>query len=107
MIALQAASPAIGPPQLMLWVLILVIFYFFFIRPNSKKRKDQEAFEEELTKGKEVVTISGMIGKINKVEGNIVQLQVDQKTFIKVLKTSISKDMTAGLTVKSNDKEEA
>lgn len=105
MIILQASSPAIGPPQLMLWVLILVIFFFFFIRPNSKKRKEQETFEEELTKGKEVVTVSGMIGKINKVEGNIVHLQVDQKTFIKVLKTSISKDMTAGLTVKP--KEEA
>lgn len=49
---------------------------------------------DELKKGDEVVTGSGIIGKINKIEGNIVELQVDTKTFLRVLKGAISREMT-------------
>ena len=36
-----------------------------------------------LSDGKKV----SVIGKINKIEGEVVTLQIDQKTFIKVLKS--------------------
>lgn len=68
--------------------------YFFFLRPQVKKQKAQASFEKEMGKGDEVVTSAGMIGKINKIEKGIVHLQIDQKTFIKVLAGAISKEMT-------------
>lgn len=49
---------------------------------------------EELEKGDDVVTASGIIGKINKIEDNIVQLEVGTKTYIRVTKNAISKEMT-------------
>jgi len=73
---------------------IVLVFYFFFIRPQQKKQKTQSKFVEDLNKGDEVVTSSGIIGKINKIDENVVTLQIDQKTFIKVLKSSVSKEMT-------------
>lgn len=73
---------------------IFVVFYFFFIRPQQKKAKEQTSFIAGINKGDDVVTASGIIGKINKIEGDIVTLQVDQKTFIRVTKSSISKEMT-------------
>lgn len=75
-------------------IAIFVVVYFFFIRPQAKKQKDQDKFVKSLEKGMEVVTTSGILGKINKVEENIVSLQLDQKTFIRVLVSSISKEMT-------------
>ncbi len=73
---------------------IVLVFYFFFIRPQQKKQKSQNQFVSDLNKGDEVVTSSGIIGKINKIDDNVVTIQIDQKTFITVLKGSVSKEMT-------------
>lgn len=91
------ASSAIGGFAPML--IVLVIIYFFFIRPQNKKQKEQQAFLESLTKGKEVVTSSGIIGKISKLDEREVTLQVDQKTFVRMTKGAISKEMTEAFSV--------
>lgn len=73
---------------------MFVILYFFFIRPQAQKQKKQAAFIGEMEKGDEVVTNSGMIGKINSIDGNVINIQVDSKTFIKFTKGSISRELT-------------
>lgn len=90
---LQAATPSLLGS---LWPLLLmfVVIFFFFIRPQAKKQKDQVKFLEALDKGEEVVTASGLIGRINKIEGSIVTLAIGEKTFVRVTKGSISKEMT-------------
>lgn len=93
--SLQASPSPIM--QFLPLVLIMVVFYFFFIRPQANKQKTQGKFISELEKGDEVVTASGIVGRINKIEGNIVHLQVDQKSFIRVLRSSVSNEMTAAL----------
>ena len=50
---------------------------------------------EDLQKGDKVVTASGILGQINKIENDIVTLEVGTKTFIQVTKDAISKEMTA------------
>jgi len=90
---LQASTPSlIGS----LWPLLLmfVVIFFFFIRPQAKKQKEQTKFLESLDKGEEVVTASGLIGRVNKIEGSIVTLAIGEKLFIRVTKGSISKEMT-------------
>lgn len=88
------ASSLIG-----MWPLlaIMVVFWLFFIRPQNKKQKEQQNFIKEIEKGDEVVTSSGMIGKISKIEDSIITLQVDTKTFIRVTRGAISKEMTETL----------
>ena len=73
---------------------IFAIFYFLMIRPQAKKQKEQASFLEDLSKGDEVVTSSGIIGKITKLDDVSVQLQIDQKTFLNFTKGSINKEMT-------------
>lgn len=74
--------------------LMLAFFYFFFIRPQMKKQKEQSAFSSSLKKGDEVVTTSGIIGQINKIEDNAITLEVENKMYIKVVPGAISKEMT-------------
>lgn len=78
------------------WPLLVAIpiFYLFFIRPQVKKQKEQQSFSDSLEKGQEVVTSSGIIGRINKIDEHDVTLQLENKTFIKVTKASISSEMT-------------
>lgn len=79
---------------LILYVVLFAIMYVFFILPRTKQQKAQNKFLTEIKKGDQVVTASGMIGKITKLEDLVVELQLDSKSFIKVLKSSISKEAT-------------
>ncbi|HLO55310.1 MAG TPA: preprotein translocase subunit YajC [Saprospiraceae bacterium] len=80
--------------------LLLAFFYFFFIRPQVKKQKEQVAFSTGLQKGDEIVTASGIIGQISKIEDDAVTVQIDPKTFIRVVPSAISKEMTDQYKVK-------
>lgn len=80
--------------NLIFFALLFVVFYFFLIRPQAKKQKEQSKFVESMQKGDEVVTGSGIIGRINKLEDEVVTLEVGSKVFIRVIKSAISKEMT-------------
>lgn len=71
-------------------LLIIVVFYFFLIRPQVKRQRETQKFIENLREGMEVLTQAGIIGRITKIDGNVVRLMVDEKTFIKVVKQSIT-----------------
>jgi preprotein translocase subunit YajC len=70
-------------------LLIIVVFYFFLIRPQVKRQKEVQKFQEALREGMEVVTNAGIIGRITKIDGAVVRLMVDEKTFMRVVKSSI------------------
>jgi len=93
-IFLQADGSATSMLNYLPMVAIFAVIYFFFIRPQAKKQKAQEKFSNSLERGMEIVTTSGILGKISKIEEHVVTLQLDQKTFIRVLASSISKEMT-------------
>jgi len=75
-------------------ILVLIVIYFFFMRPQAKKQKLQDDFIKNLQKGDKVVTGSGIIGKITKVEEDSIQIQVDQKNFLTIIPGAINKEMT-------------
>lgn len=102
---LQAAGGGAGIMGYMPLILMVVVVYFFFLRPQMKRTKEQNKFQEALQKGDHVVTSSGILGKINKIEGNVVTLQVDTKTFIQVTKASVSKEMTDAVNKASGDED--
>ncbi len=78
-------------------LLVFVIMYFFFLRPQIKKQKDQNTFLGNVKKGDQIATGSGLIGRVTKIEDQVVELQLDSKTFVKMLKNSISKEATESL----------
>lgn len=101
-ILLQAAGNSLIQ-SLPLFVMILVI-WFFFIRPQSNKAKEEQKFITELEKGMEVVTKSGMIGRINKIDDKEIQLQVDTKTFIRITRGAVSKELTDAFHTPADEK---
>jgi preprotein translocase subunit YajC len=93
-ILLQAAqsNPLLG---MLFPFLILIVFYFFLIRPQMNKQKEQQKFSENLKEGMDVVTNAGIIGRITKVDGNVVRLMIDEKTFMRVVRQSITGEFKA------------
>jgi preprotein translocase subunit YajC len=92
MIILQAGSSMFS--SILFPALMLAFFYFFFIRPQMKKQKEQNSFAASLKKGDDVVTTSGIIGQISKIEDNSITLEVENKMYIRVVSGAISKEMT-------------
>jgi preprotein translocase subunit YajC len=94
-IFLQAATGSNPLMGMLFPFLILIVFYFFLIRPQIKRQKEQQKFTESLKEGMDVVTNAGIIGKVTKIDGNIVRLMVDEKTFMRVVKQSITAEHKA------------
>ena len=76
--------------------LMLVIFYVFLIRPQSQQAKRQKAFQEEIKKGAQVVTGSGIIGRVTRVdrEGGTVTIETVKGTYLELTIGSISRELT-------------
>lgn len=87
---LQAQSAPGGASMLFPMLIFLVFMVFFIFIPQYRQRKAQQKLLDSLKEGMEVYTNAGIVGRITKVDGNIVRLLVDEKTFVRVLKSSIA-----------------
>lgn len=96
------APPNAGIVNIVFLVGFVLIFYFLLWRPQSKRRKEHMDLMGGLGKGDEVVTAGGIVGQINKVEEDFVQLQVSPQVVLRMQKSSISATLPKG-TLKSLD----
>ena len=74
-------------------VAVVVIFYFFMIRPQSAKAKKEKQFRESLQKGQNVITISGVHGKVVEVKETTIILEIANNVQIEVEKSAVAIDM--------------
>ena len=93
-----AAAAQQGDPitALLFPIGLIALFYFFLIRPQSKRAKEQKAMTEALSKGDEVVTQGGILGKITQVGENFVAIEIAKDTVINVQKHSVGALMPKG-----------
>lgn len=81
-------------------VFLLGLIYLMLIRPQSKRAKEQKKMLESLTRGDEVVTSGGLLGKIMDVGDNFVLMDLGGDIKVKVQRQAISNTVPKG-TVKS------
>ncbi len=97
---LQTAAEPSGWQQystIIFFFLFFVILYFFMIRPQSRKAKEQKNFLSEIKAGDKIVTISGVHGKILKVDEDTYLIEVDSNTKVRIEKSVISLDFTRAM----------
>lgn len=75
---------------------ILVFFYVLFLRPQAKRAKEKKQMVESLTKGTEVVTSGGILGRVADVDDNFVKIEISENTFIQVQRHNIEAMMPKG-----------
>ena len=92
--------PEAGMMQLALMVGLFVMFYFIAIRPQRKRQKEHTELVSNLGKGDEVLTNSGILGKITQLDDNYLTLQVADSVELKFQKGSIHAVLPKG-TLKS------
>jgi preprotein translocase subunit YajC len=94
MLFLQAATGSNPAMSLVMIGAMFAVMYFFMIRPQAKKQREQNDFAKNLAKNEDVVTSSGILGRISKIEDNIITLEIGNKVYIRVLRSAISKELT-------------
>jgi preprotein translocase subunit YajC len=89
-----------GIMQLALMVGLFVMFYFIAIRPQRKRQKELKELVSNLAKGDEIVTNSGILGKISKIDDNYLVLTVADNVELKFQKGAVHAVLPKG-TLKS------
>lgn len=70
-------------------IVIFILFWFLLIRPQQKKARLHSQMISQLQKGDEVVTNGGILGKIFKVEDQVVYLEIADNVVIQVQKNTV------------------
>lgn len=71
-------------------VLMMGLLYFMMIRPQQKRMKEHQSMLGAMKTGDEVVTNSGILGKIAGMNDKVVTLEVAEKVQLKMLKSQIA-----------------
>ena len=93
-LAAQAAQGS-GMSMILMMVAIFAIMYFFMIKPQQKKQKAIQKFQNELQEGAQVVTSGGIYGTVKSIDltKNTVELKIARDVIITVDKSCIFQDM--------------
>lgn len=100
LIANAYAQDAAGQPgalaQFLPLILIFIVFYFLLIRPQMKRAKEHKALVAGLSKGDEVVTSGGVLGRITDLNDSFVTLELAESVQIKVQRHAVASVMPKG-----------
>jgi preprotein translocase subunit YajC len=81
-------------------ILLFVIFYFLLIRPQQKRAKEHKGMVQGLSKGDEVVTQGGLLGRITKVSDTFITVEITDGVEVIVQRHMVGTLMPKG-TIKS------
>ncbi|MEY3183107.1 MAG: hypothetical protein RLZ35_1092 [Pseudomonadota bacterium] len=82
--------------QLVLLGGFFAIFYFFILRPQNKRAKAHRDLLAQLSKGDEVTTNGGILGKVTRVADDFLLLMVAEGVEIRVQKQAVAHVMPKG-----------
>ena len=71
-------------------LLIFVLFYFMLIRPQTKRAKEHKNMVEAMSKGDEIVTNGGLLGRVTEVGESFLTVRIADGVEVKVQKQSVS-----------------
>ena len=81
--------------MILMMVAIFAIMWFFMIRPQQKKQKEIQKFQNELTEGTQVVTGGCIYGTVKSIDlaKNTVEVKIARDVVVTVDKSYVFKDM--------------
>ena len=89
-----------GPSAMMQLIFFggfILIFYFLMWRPQSKRAKEHRKLMESISKGDEVLTTGGLIGRVSKVsETGYVVLELSETTEVTIKRDFVAAVLPKG-----------
>ncbi len=97
--AVATAAPAQGSPYFTVLMLVVfgLIFYFMILRPQQKRAKEHKKLMDSITKGDEVLTTGGLVGRVTKVaETGYVSIALNETTEVVVKRDFVAAVLPKG-----------
>lgn len=95
-----AGAPQGGGTMELVFMLVMfgLIFYFMIFRPQSKRVKEHKSLMESISKGDEVLTSGGILGKVTKIsaDSDYVLLAINDNNQITIKKDYIAAVLPKG-----------
>jgi preprotein translocase subunit YajC len=88
--AAPSALAAILASPLPMMLGVALIFYFLLVRPQQQRAKQMKAMLEAMKKGDVVVTAGGLIGRVVKVDGEEVELELAPAMKVRAVRSTIT-----------------
>ena len=86
----KAAATPTAFENLVPFILLGLVFYFLLIRPQSRKHRQLGDFLSKIKRGDEVLTSSGIYGRIEGLTDSFVILEVAEDVCIRIAKSQIA-----------------
>jgi preprotein translocase subunit YajC len=103
--AAAQAAPAGGPPdptfQIVAFGGVIVVMFFLMIWPQMKRNKEHRELMSRLAKGDEVLTTSGIAGRITDIGDDFITIEIAEKVAVKVQRGAVGAVLPKG-TLKSS-----
>lgn len=77
-------------------LLMFAAMFFLVLRPRMKELKAKQDLLNNVATGDEVVTASGILGKVLRVKDNYVELKIAKEVEVTVEKDSVAKVLPKG-----------
>ncbi|MCL7971385.1 MAG: preprotein translocase subunit YajC [marine benthic group bacterium] len=92
-LTLLQAQPAAPNPfgTVFMFGAIFLIFYFLLIRPQRKQQKAHDEMVKTLSRGDEVVTIGGIVGKIIHLTDDRVTIKTAEDTRVEIERAKVGR----------------
>lgn len=76
---------------MIMMVAIFAIMYFFMIRPQQKRQKELQNFQNSVGMGTEVITQGGIYGTVKKIDeaNNAVYVEIAKDVQIRVARSAV------------------
>ena len=91
--AAQSSDPLLG---LLFPIGLVVLLYFLMIRPQVKRQKEHKKMVEALSKGDEVATVGGLVGRITDLGENFAQVEIADGMEVKIRRQSVEAVLPKG-----------
>ena len=77
-------------------VLMFVVLYFVMIRPQMKRQKEHRAMVEALTKGDEVATAGGLLGRVVDLDEQFLFVELAAGTKVQIQRSAVVQVLPKG-----------
>ncbi len=74
----------------------ILIFYFILIRPQQKRAKEHRNLVAALSKGDEVVTNGGFLGKVTEVGDEYISVELTDNVTVRLQKQAVASVLPKG-----------
>ena len=78
------------------FIIIIALFYVMLYLPHRKRQKQQRELMNNLDKGSEVSTTSGLVGIVKKMEGGLMDVEIAKGVVVKMQQDAVVQILPKG-----------